>query len=345
MSEMGKWKALEVIDTTIDETRSLLFPVRKAFWLKLALVVMVMGGFSGGGMSNYHTSGPGDFYGGDTTSTKDPEVDELFAEIEVFLTDYWLYLASGIVFFFLFIVLFTYVGDVLQFVFLRGVVEGEVQIMDWAKENLGKGLSLFVFRIAAGLAMMLLLGVASIPFIIGIAAGSGPLAILGAALGGVLFLAIIILSSVVFLGATDFVVPVMHFRDKGIWAGYKDVFTLVRKDPWQFVLYVVIRTVLSIAGGIISLMLMIPIMFVWLIIIAVLGVVVWVFATTIGLTPGNLGLMGWTLVVFTMLILGITFIYSISLVTLPVPVYLRLYSLSFILTQDDTIEGPSSSEG
>ncbi|RMF89203.1 MAG: hypothetical protein D6733_06790 [Methanobacteriota archaeon] len=331
---MGRWQALEIVEPCIDETKKLLFPIRRGYWLKLALVTLLGGIGTGGafGFGNPFQSL------GNPRFQEDPELAALVERLGDFLAQNTgvILIAMGLLF--LFILFLSYLHSVMQFVFFQDVVEGGVELLGDIRRHLGRGLSLFVFGLVLWVAMLLFMALGALPLLLIVSVDAGPFATIMGMMSMMIFtVAVVLLSALAYLLAVDFAVPIMFFKGKGIWASYSEVLRLIKKDVWQFVVYIILRVVLGIAGGILYMLITIPVMVLWALVIGVLGIVALAGAGSLGITLGGIGPLGWILILTVLFLILILFSYTVKVLTLPIPVYLRLYSFTFLMTQDKAL--------
>jgi len=104
------------------------------------------------------------------------------------------------------------------------------------------------------------------------------------------------------------------------------VFKLVKMEPVEFIVYVILRWVLEAASGILMLFIIIFIMAIFIVAAAAVAVMA-IAAASVSI---------WLIIPFVPVILigFILLIVTLALVSLPVNIYLRYYSLDFLRSFD-----------
>jgi len=308
------WYAVEALDDAVDPVRSLLFPLDVGRWLKLAVIVLFLGG---GGVTPPTAGGQSTVGGGEMAP--DAGAMELPSETVIAAVVGLLVVILALV------LLFTVLGSVMEFAFLESLRTREVHVRRYAGDNLGKGLRLFGFRIALYLVGLVpVVGLALLLFP-GLATGS-PTIVLGTV---ALFVPVIALFGFVVAlvdgATTNFVVPVMLLRDEGPVAAWRTFWPTLVADWKQFAVYAVIRVVLAIAagivlsivGGFLAVAVLVP--------FAVVGAAaVLAFGTPSALVSTAVGLG--ILVVLILAYVAVLF-FVLSVVRVPIQAYLRYYAL------------------
>jgi hypothetical protein len=187
-----------------------------------------------------------------------------------------------------------------------------------------------VFQFASWLVLGVLIGV---PLVMALAAGwatdlkahVGRIIVAAIFFFGVLF--VFVLAAVVIQAlAKDFLVPIMALEDLDFAEGWHRVMTMVRLETGRFVVYLLLKLVLSIAATILfSIVAIIP---------ALLVVAPGVVAVLAGKAAG----MGWNVVTISLAIifgsvLLLLLIYLIALVCVPGTVFFPAYALYFLASR------------
>ncbi len=152
MASMTDWIAWAAIEGALTKTKQMLFePFDLTKWVKLAIILLFIGGGGGGYdfSSNPLNSNFGDF-GDFGDSYSDAELDafvkETVSEVSVFVHQYMTYIVLAVLAILLVTALFSYISNVLQFVFVESVVRNHVTIRAYIRNNLGNGLRLFILN-------------------------------------------------------------------------------------------------------------------------------------------------------------------------------------------------------
>jgi hypothetical protein len=311
------WRAIDELRPSYKATKSLLFPFDLRRWLVLAVIAFFVSGASGANpdISTTAWDAPPE----EVPAVEPPIIDEPIILPEIDLA--WIILAAGIV---LTIGLALFLlGAIMEFVFVRVVTDRDIRLRGYVPENVRKGGSLFLFRIAIGLGVLTLVALPPIVLFL---------------LPPVLFvlLAIVLVPILVFVViglwvvhrfTADFVVPIMVLEDVGILEAWRKLWPALVADWKQYGVYALVRIFLGIVAGVlaglgfiaIGIVLAIPFgiiaVAVYLVFEALLGMLTVVIASLIGLG-----------VLFLLLV----FIAGITFVQVPIQTYLRYYTL-FVL--------------
>jgi len=316
----SEWHAAEALNEALEKTNELLFrKFNLAFWLKLAVVVFLVGG-SGG--FNFNTG-----FGG---SDKDKNMAADFTAILPFLV---------VIFAVVIIIalIFMFIKAVCQFMFIETVGSGEIELVKGFKRNVDAGFNLFLFELGLLLVSLVLLVVTLGPLIYLLVKGGlmeKTIPLLIAIVAGIIVCLIIaIIMSLVTMLTNDFALVIAHAEKKGIIAGWRRLWRLMNDNIKQFGVYVLVKIALAILAGIILTIIGIIAFIIALIPVAVVGVafVVALIVLSAGLGVGKGVLM---LLVIPAVIIGIVYFIAISycivVITLPVPVFFRCYSILFL---------------
>lgn len=226
--------------------------------------------------------------------------------------------------------IFLYINSVFRFILFDAVLQRKCSISDGWRKWHGAGRRYFlwqiVFQISAWLFLLVLIG--------------GPLALVLAAgwatdlkehigrmiVGAILFIGLImvftLITAVVQVLAKDFLVPIMALENLDFADGWHRLLAMIRPEKGRFVVYLLLKLVLSIAAailfGIISL---VPILFV-----VVPGVVAILAGRAAGM---GLNVTTISLAIIFGSVLFFLLIYLIALVCVPATVFFPAYALHF----------------
>lgn len=321
------WYALSALSDARDATKSLLVPVDRGQWLRLALIAFFVGGVGGGGgggQGSVNFSGeefPMSFPDG-VPPVDMPPLRSVLAVV-----------AAVVVLLFLVALVYLAIGSVLEFVFVEGVRSQDVRIRAPFRAYLRPGLRLFGFRVTVGLLVGALVAI--------------PIA--GAVLGGVglspAFL-LLLVPVVIFVGVlalvvgivlqltTDFVVPAMLTEDRGVLDGWRRVWPTLRAEWEQAALYVLVRYALGI-GAAIAVGLVVILL---ALVVALPFVLIGGLMYAILVAMGGPGLGGWLVLGFVGLLYGLAVVVVSLFVQVPVITYFRYYALFVLGELDETLD-------
>lgn len=321
------WNATDALDDARWATQSLLWPIDTGRWLRLALIVLFVGG-AGGGVP----SGGGNVGNVDVGEPAPPSTDvgPALADVPTALV------AAGaalLVLAVLVVLALILLGPVMEFVLVEGLRTGTVRVRRPFRRYLGAGLQLLLFRLALliAIAAAVLVPIAGV-VLAGMSVSAAFLALLLPFMF-VLFAAALLYGVVMRL-TTDFVVPTMIAEGRGIVDGWRRVFPLLRREWREFGLYLVLRFVLGIAAGIAAGLAMGALALLAALPFAAVGALVF-----LGLGgAGALGLAG--LVALGALALGwLLCVIVVGLfVQVPVVTYFRYYALCFLGEEDPALD-------
>lgn len=329
--------AVSSVGDAIDLTREFMTPFSPGRILKLSVVVFLL---SGGGISLSANVPPipptlDPTYSGPTAD--EVSLEELFAEagfadagLGAVPEELLLALLIAAVVLGLLALVFAAVASLAEFVFVESLRSGDVTIRRYTSRRWKQGLSLLGFRIALGL---LSTGLVALTALLALELGIADSLVRALAYAGTVGGLVVLTATVISSLTTYFVVPTMIQEDRGILSGWGRVWTALRTQPVEFVVFVIVQyvlglvlaavvaTVLVFSGGLIALALAV------------------VFGTI--LVVGGLGVTsgaGLALVIAAAVI-GLTLLAVVAAVLqVPVQSYLRYYALLVLGDVDDRLD-------
>lgn len=309
------WYAFAALRNAREATESLLWPVDRGRWLRLALIALfvgVGGGAPTGGNANV-PSGGGSGAPSDMPMPSLPDPGSVAA------------IVLGIVVFVILLVLvWSVVGAVMEFVLIEGLRDRTVSIREPFRANLRPGLRLFGFRLVVGLGSLLLLG---LPLLVVFGLGISVSPVLFVLLVPLVILfGIVALVSAIVLGlTTDFVVPTMLTEERGVVDSWRRLWPTLRAEWKQTALYVVAKFVLGIAVSLaVSLVVLLAALIV-AIPVAIVGGALFFAASAAGTHT-----VGWVIVGILAALAVLALIVVGLIVQVPALTFVRYYSLSVL---------------
>ncbi|MFB6087960.1 MAG: hypothetical protein ABEJ85_05515 [Haloarculaceae archaeon] len=316
--------ALDDIDDAIDATRRFLLPLDRVRWARLAVVMFFVtlggvsiqipyapvGGFGPGAGTDAPEMRPDVSPDVDITPELTPELVALILGVLALL----LVLAVG----------YWFVSAVMEFVFVASLRAEEVRLATFARENLGRGLRLFAFRLAVWL--LTVGGVAATVLGTGAAMGGWPPTawsggtLLGVALVAVPLALVAVLVVGNLLGFTRvFVVPIMLAEDRGVLDAWRRLWPTLVGQWKQFLVYAVAGFLLSIGVAIATGILIVA--------AAIALAIPFVVVAAIAVLSAGLGGIG-GLVVLVLAVMYVLLVLVVALVVqVPFQTFLRYYAL------------------
>lgn len=294
--------AFGAFDGAVSRTKALLWPINIGVWLRLAVISLFVGGIGGGSNFSFPDTGG-------------QEVGSMPDFFGLAPTTFLLILAAVIVL----ALLFAYVGSVFQFVLVDCLASGRVSLSRTFRERMGPGFSYFLFEIFIILIFIAVL----IGFIVfGIFAGTfaGVPNIVALLLLLPVILLMILIAGVVLMLTVDFVVPVMIADGCGIFEGWRRVYGILRTDLKNAAVYVVVKFVLALVAGLIILILS-------LLVLAVVGVPLFLIALLAGFFAHGPATMGLILLIVVGILIALPFLL---LMQVPFTTFFRYYSLDVL---------------
>jgi hypothetical protein len=342
--------AIDDIGDAIDATKAFLTPVSLGQWLKLAFVVLFVGGGGGGGfnqvrsLSNANRGSTGPDSGFELVgplrdvldvalgqTTLPPEARTLFAGVGLLV----LVAIAGVV---LLSLLVGLLSNFMEFVFVQSLIEEEVHIRRYFGGNIGNGLRLLGFRLAVKVVSLLVtVAMLWVVFVAVLGVNLGNLSAIDEA---VVFDAITLLIVPLFLASmvtglvtgftNNFVVPLMLQGDRGVLAGWGRLWSSITDQPKQYVAYVFFSVVLGIGVSLVVTMLG---LFLFLILLIPFGLVALVCLTALGQSVVTFAVITLLGAVFFLVVIAFGLLARV-----PLQSFLRYYSMLVLGDIDESLD-------
>jgi len=257
---------IEPISPALERVKQMLFKpfdLGKWFTIGFCAWLAMLGENGGGGFSgNYGGANNGGSHGSSHSGNAGESFRHGFEQARNFTLEnlYWIVPAVIVVAILLiaFWLLILWLNSRGKFMFLHCVALDRAEIGEpWTKFS-GEANSLFRFRIALGLLGLLV----TLPCLVFIAVAIIKMVLRGepdaaaiVAIAGVLLLFILLAIgfALVHKFTVDFVVPILFLRGGKCLAAWREFYTLLKKYPGQFALYILFQIVLGMAIGVITL--------------------------------------------------------------------------------------------
>ncbi|MFP8955970.1 hypothetical protein ACLI4Y_04520 [Natrialbaceae archaeon A-CW3] len=318
--------AIDNLGDAIDVTRDRLTPIEIGTWLKLAIILIFVGGATVGGPGLPGSDGgtaTGEVEGVDSLEELEAEWNAEFGD-EVTFEELLYAIAILVALLIGLWLLYALLAAVMEFTFIESLRSESVHVRRYTNRNLGRGLRLFGFRI--GLLLVFLLPLAA-PVWYAVTTADG-FDVTLAVLGGVYLLVALALGLVYVLLSrftTIFVTQVMLLEGRGVLSAWKRFFPTLRGNLAEYGLYVVLVWILQLVvnfgfaflAAIAAFVVVIPFGIALIVLIAVGGPAVY-----LAVPVGALGLL--------------TLLMVVMLIRVPIDSYFRYYG--FLLLGDTNPE-------
>ena len=234
---MSEWIAWDAITDAMTKTRQMLFePFDLKKWVKLAIILFFISSGSLNFGSSSSSSNFGNFDGSQSDAKLDAFIEEAVSGVSVFMHQYLLYIVLAVLAILLLIALFSYISNVMQFVFVESVVKNQVTLKAYIRNNLGNGLRLFILNWTLGVLFLAALILSLLPAFSAIMEGNFSVLFFGSLL---MPFFVIVFGSIIFSLIGSFInlaIPVMLYEDVGIIIGiaasyYRSHCGLDRRTP------------------------------------------------------------------------------------------------------------------
>ena len=249
---------LEPVGQAVEKTKAILFkPFDLNKWFVIGFCAW-LAGIAGGGF-NFRLPGSCNRGGGGWNNeaavvVKDFVMINLVWIIPVAVIGVMFLIAMGI--------LFAWLSSRGKFMFLHCVAENKAEIKTPWRQFERPANNLFIFRIIAGLICFAVFAVIGGLMVLGLWAGTSfirPAAGIIAGVGMISFVSVILVVAIVlsifYKFTYDFVVPIMYLRRCKCLESWKEFLGLLSVNKKAFVLYILFQIVLSLAIGMIALVL------------------------------------------------------------------------------------------
>lgn len=289
-------------------------------WLGLGLIAMFLGSGNNG---NFRVPG-------DSSQGSSPQIGEWFAH-------YWPFLILAAIAFMALGLLFSWISSVFHFVFIDDIARNSGAVKEPFSRMKGIGTSLFLWQLGVGIATLLTLAIfIGAPLVAAFTIGKDIVALqILAVVWSVMLLFLVIFAVALLQRLTiDFVTVAMYVRGIGILRAWKEITPVLKANAGQILLYFLITIAMGI-GTIIPLMMIAGFVFLLLAIpFGGLAAIAYFIGDGLGMT--------WSAPVIAVAVVYGTaalmaFAYAVTCATLPVPVFMRSYSMVIIGQADPSL--------
>ncbi len=322
---MGEY-SIDALGGAFEKTKkALIQPFDFWKWVKLGIIIILLGGSGGGNYSSNSQQFDGKDFKGESIEA---QIEEIFDQIAQFIQQYKTYILIGVFAIVGISLIFSYISNVMEFVFVESLVSNQVKFWAYSGKYLGLGFNLFIIRFILGLAAFLLFIIAMLPIILPVLQSPETFNA-GLLIGGMLwFIAVILMLAVIFGIIDSFInlsIPLAMYNNTGIIASVNKVYNNCKAGWGHIIVYWVIRIILRV---VVAIIVGIPILILFFTIFAILagiGGLMYFVLSTIGA-----GSFVWLVLTPYALVVFVLFITFILLASVPAPVFIKYHMLSFL---------------
>lgn len=330
------WYAIDAVDRAFSRTKKALFePFDFWKWVKLAIIIFFVGGIGsnyGGSGTNYQP-GPNN-YENDFPAIEPGNIPDFPYDISGLGLNYiepvstLAIITAAIIFFILFILIFSYISSTMEFVFVEALVKNEVHLRSYFKKFMRKGFNLLLIRLALGLIFLVLFVLAFLPFIPVLLSDSPDFAV-PALVGGFfwIFGVIIVLALIGAIIGSFFslAIPISIYRDMGILSAFRMVFRNFKKSWQEILVYWFIRLLLGIGITILVFILFMLLILALVIVFLIIDAILYFFFSMLVSEP-----LLWILLIPFVLVEFLFMLGTLLLLSVPFAVFMKHHLLSFL---------------
>ncbi len=332
------WYVIGAVEVAYERTKRCLFePVDLWKWVKLAIILMLVGGGSGYGINSFNSFNS--FSNNDAYTEYVPDNEQGYglgydSEFKPFdlINDAVSAVSSSVVLaiialIFLLVIFFMYISSVMEFVLVASLVSNNVKFLEYSRRFLGKGFHLFLIRIATLILSLLALAIIIIPFIFIFRMSPGDYFWFSLISGMMFLLFLLIVFAIIASVFGSFIsmsIPVALYRNIGVLSAILEVFRKFKFDWQQIIVYWVGRAVLGIIVGIAASIVLILAILSTIVPFMIVDVVIY-FLLSLVISGSE-----WMVLAPVILVEVILFILAVALVSMPFGSFLKYHMLSFV---------------
>ncbi len=324
------WYVIDAVEVAYERTKKCLFePFDFWKWVKLAIIFMLVGGGSGYGgnsfnsFSNSMDSGYDSGYGSGYNSDYNP-LDSIGDTID---STFSLAVTALIALVLILILFFMYISSVMEFVLVESLVSNSVKFWEYSRRFLGKGLQLFIIKLAALFLSLLVLALLVLPFVVIFGMPSGDFFLLSIIGGMMLVMLLVIIFAIIASILGSFIsmsIPVSLYRNVGVLSAIMEVLRKFKLEWQQIIVYWVGRAVLGIIVGIAGFVIIMLALLVTLLPFLIVDGILYLLLSLV------MSGLEWIVLAPVALVELILFIIAMALVSMPFKAFLKYHMLSFL---------------
>ena len=336
---------LDVVGKAYERTRKCLIePFDFWKWLKLSIIVFLVGGGPNFGNSNYSVSDKnGVFSNFDNFHYNTHDVNSAVSNIQMVTMDAIgnafdqvspfpniIWVIAGIILILLFLIIMLYISSVMQFVLVDSLVKNEVRFWEYSRKYLRMGFNLFIIRVILFLAFLSIFFIASLPLILQLTDRPSESVWLILIPYFLLIVSLIIVVATIGAIINSFInlcIPLAMYQQTGIVSAFKKVLTNFKADSGQIIVYWFGRIILWF---LVTLLVSIVFMFVVIIIGAVLLLIDVVLYSVLSALILESQYIIWIILAPIAFIQLIIVAGVILMGSMPIDVFMKYHMLSFL---------------
>lgn len=324
------WYSIDVIDASVKRSKKILLePFDFWKWMKLAIIIIFIGGGFGSSGSNFNP-GASDRHLEDG-DLKEPSMEKMVDQITQFWHQYQIYILIGLAMIIFIILLFGLISSIMKFVFVEALVTNKVMIIAYFKKYVRPGFNLFIIQTILGLLFLSLFILAMLPLVQSMLESPETISF-GSILGSIFWFIIVVLVLSIIGGIIESVIslsiPLVMYERTGQIEAIKRIAGKAGADWKQIAVYWVLRAVMWIAAGIIMGIAAIILLILLVIVIVIVGIILYLILSLLGIGAGDL--VFWAVMIPFGLIAFIPLIVLTLLASVPAPVFMKSHMLLFL---------------
>jgi hypothetical protein len=316
-------------------------------WLKLGLVG-ILGGIvqsgSGGGNCNFNSPGGGSSSDSPDFGKVSDEARKFFESVKNFYQDHttliYVFIAAVALLMVALSLVLSYVRANMFFVFMESLIRKDVAIVKGFFGNKNKGLSLFLFNLATGIALLVIILVIFTPLLLHIwhmsqsgNQGFNWSILANFILSFVFFFIVLIIANFIYSLTYDFASAIAYARNKSILGAWGELLDLLRYNLFQFIIYYALKVGLAIGLGFATLIIMIPVIIIllplYIILIVLLAGIVIGIAYLFMHMP-MLGIVASVVALLLVIVVSMALGYVFFCPFVPIYAFFRYYPMCFL---------------
>jgi len=328
------------------QTFAFLFrPFRRGMWWNLLFIAWLSGNLGGGCNLNMNLPnwGPQQTQTESVTTQTGPfsltfrDIQKGISQVRQGIGPYRAWVGAGVLFVILFSLLFSWLGARFNFVFVDVLTTGTVAVKEPFRRHRDVAHSYFWWNLGLSLVMLVIFwgglgwwtvtlwgAYARVPDLPLLTFFKQQIPFIAWGIGYATFFSLV--ATVVWIWSVDFIVPIMYQNRSGVLAAWKAYLAILGRSPWEAFKYLLWKGLLNLVGGLAATLVAV-VLFVGLFLGALVLVLLGVGLAKL-FPPLTIGLI--VIGVILLVVVLTVLVIALSLMMVPVPVWLRLFSLHYL---------------